>query len=85
MFHRAREEFYIQNPQSRIDELLFQEATAKISAPNSKYNCSIDQKFEVRFLSFYMENQKAVNLLIFLEKSDSSISGSYFEFKLIEI
>jgi hypothetical protein len=46
---RAREEFDIQNPQSRIDELLFQEATAKISAPNSKYNCSIDQNFEVRF------------------------------------
>jgi hypothetical protein len=42
---RVREEFYIQNPQSRIDELLFQEATAKASAPISKYNCSIDQKF----------------------------------------
>jgi hypothetical protein len=59
---RVREEFYIQNPQSRIDELLFREPTTKISAPNSKYNCSIDQKVEVRFSSFYMENQKAVNL-----------------------
>ncbi len=48
-----------------IDELLFQEATAKISTLNSKYNCSIDQKFEVRFLSFYMGNQKAVNLFEF--------------------
>ncbi len=62
---RAREEFHIQNPQSRIDKLLFQEATAKISAPNSKYNCSIDQKFEVRFSSFYMKNQKAVNVFEF--------------------
>jgi hypothetical protein len=60
-----RVEFYIQNPQSIIDELLFQEATAKISAPNSKHNCSFDQKFEVRFSSFYMENQKAVNLFEF--------------------
>ncbi len=33
---RAREKFYIQIPQSRIDELLFQEPTTKISAPNSK-------------------------------------------------
>jgi hypothetical protein len=62
---RVREEFYIQNPQIRIDEILFQEPTTKISAPNSKYNCSIDQKVEVRFSSFYMENQKAVNLFQF--------------------
>jgi hypothetical protein len=55
----------VQNPQSRIDELLFREPTTKISAPNSKYNCSIDQKVEVGFLSFYMENQKAVNLFEF--------------------
>jgi hypothetical protein len=40
---RAREKFYIQIPQSRIDELLFQEATTKISDPNSKYNCSFAQ------------------------------------------
>ncbi len=40
---RAREKFYIQIPQSRIDELLFQEPTTKISAPNSKYNCSFAQ------------------------------------------
>jgi hypothetical protein len=40
---RAREEFYIQNPQSRIDELLFQEPTTKISASNSKYNCFFAQ------------------------------------------
>jgi hypothetical protein len=40
---RAREKFYIQNPESRIDELLFQKATTKISAPNSKYNCSFAQ------------------------------------------
>jgi hypothetical protein len=33
---RARQKIYIQIPQSRIDELLFQEATTKISAPNSK-------------------------------------------------
>ncbi len=42
---------------------MFQETTAKISAPNSTYNCSIDQKFEVRFSSFCMGNQKAVGLL----------------------
>ncbi len=65
IYIRAREEFHIQNPQSRIDKLLFQEAIAKISAPNSKYNCSIDQKFEVRFSSFYMKNQKAVNVFEF--------------------
>jgi hypothetical protein len=40
---RVREKFNIQIPQSRIDELLFQEATTKISAPNSKYNCFFAQ------------------------------------------
>ncbi len=63
--NRAREKIYIQIPQSRIDELLFQEATTKISVPNSKYNCSFAQKSEARFSSFYMENQKAVNLFEF--------------------
>jgi hypothetical protein len=39
----AREEFYFQIPQSRIDELLFQDPTTKISAANSKYNCFFAQ------------------------------------------
>jgi hypothetical protein len=43
IYVRAREKFFIQTPQSRIDELLFQEPTTKISAPNSKYNCSFAQ------------------------------------------
>jgi hypothetical protein len=37
LYYRSREEFYIPNPESRIDELLFQEPTTKISTPNSKY------------------------------------------------
>jgi hypothetical protein len=35
---RAREEFYFLIPRKRVDELLFQEPTSKILAPNSKYN-----------------------------------------------
>ncbi len=47
-----------------MDDLLFQEPTTKISDPNSYYG-SIDQNSEARFSSFYMENQKAVNLFEF--------------------
>jgi hypothetical protein len=43
----------------------FQETTTKISDPNSKYYGSIHQNGEVRFSSFYMENQKAINLFEF--------------------
>ncbi len=43
LFISTREKFYFQIPQSRIDELLFQEPTTKISALNSKYNCSFAQ------------------------------------------
>jgi hypothetical protein len=52
MFSRVREKFYIQIPRSRIDELLFQEPTTKISAPNSKYNCFFGQKPEQGFHRF---------------------------------
>jgi hypothetical protein len=52
-----------QNPQSRIDELLFQEATTKISAPNLKYNGSIDQNGEVRFFLILYGKLKSCNIL----------------------
>jgi hypothetical protein len=74
------------NPESRIDELLFQEATTKISAPNSMYYCSIDQKFEVKFSSFYMGNQKAVTVVFTkLTKPKWKISKSKIETKLFKV
>jgi hypothetical protein len=47
----------------RIYELLFQEPTTKISAPNLNYYGSNAQESEVRFSSFYMENQKCSKII----------------------
>ncbi len=55
----------IKTPEDSIDEFLFQEPTTKISAPNFKYYGFFGWRSEVRFSSFYMENQKAVNLFQF--------------------
>jgi hypothetical protein len=62
LFIKSREEFFIPFPECRIDELLFQEPTTKISTSNSNYCGIFAQYGEVSFSSFYMENWKAVNL-----------------------